>query len=320
MRALSSQWDQQNVQILNDATKFKGYKNTSTPALQYTIIDQKEYLTAPPLSNNVVPWNAHIPTYRFDFKKILNDINICDYVDRQGVRQVWYQAYHHGPAEPYESNMAMGRKSMPYWNHGTYGNISNSEQINDMPVCENTYILLAAGDPNSTLHNLGHQIEVTLDWVNSPLWRSFSNPFGNAKPVVNHCGTVHEPPNTKKAYQYNSSELLLSDCEDWKPDGGGEVKAVNCNNWYGASCSPDEGRDTEYLTWWMQNIPGLGNNLTYQGEPLRNWWSFIGDFDSALAAGKSLTTPIPYTTIPVVEDNFDRDNNITLGKSQTGQT
>src|SRR3989344_5168330 len=172
MRALSAEWDAKNVQILTDATKFRGYKNSSAlPALQYKIIENKEYLTPAPLSQNKVPWNAHIPTYRFDFMKILGDINMCDYVDNKGVRQVWYQAYHFGPTEPYESNMSMGRKSSAYWNHGTYGNISNSEQINDMPVCENTYVLVGVGDPNGTLHDLGHQIEVTLDWIDTNLFR-----------------------------------------------------------------------------------------------------------------------------------------------------
>jgi hypothetical protein len=40
----------------------------------------------------------------------------------------------------------------------------------------------------------------------------------------------------------------------------------------------------------MQNIPGKDNGLTYQNNPLRNWWEFIGDFDAAIAQGKSLTS------------------------------
>jgi hypothetical protein len=31
----------------------------------------------------------------------------------------------------------------------------------------------------------------------------------------------------------------------------------------------------------MQAIPGLDHNLTYKGRKLRNWWSFVSDWDRA---------------------------------------
>jgi len=34
--------------------------------------------------------------------------------------------------------------------------------------------------------------------------------------------------------------------------------------------------------YWTQNIPGAGNGLSYKGQPLTNWWVFIGDFDDAM--------------------------------------
>jgi hypothetical protein len=39
----------------------------------------------------------------------------------------------------------------------------------------------------------------------------------------------------------------------------------------------------------MQNIPGKDNGLVYNGKQLKNWWDFIGNFDQAIQAGKSLT-------------------------------
>ena len=68
--------------------------------------------------------------------------------------------------------------------------------------------------------------------------------------------------------------------EDWTPEGTGQKQRLNCDRWQ---------RDS--LTWfiyWMQNLPGAGHRLTYRGHPLTNWWTFIGDFDGAMARGMGL--------------------------------
>jgi hypothetical protein len=42
----------------------------------------------------------------------------------------------------------------------------------------------------------------------------------------------------------------------------------------------------------MQNVPGTDHRLTYNGEPMRNWWEFVADFDSALLdKGKTFLEP-----------------------------
>jgi hypothetical protein len=38
----------------------------------------------------------------------------------------------------------------------------------------------------------------------------------------------------------------------------------------------------------MQNFPGLGNQATYQGRPMRNWWDMHGDWDLFNWSGRSL--------------------------------
>ena len=70
---------------------------------------------------------------------MLNSLDVCHYVDVLGVKEVWVWMYHTGSIGPIESNMAMGRMSQAYWNHGTYGDVSNSYQQNDLPVCNRTY-------------------------------------------------------------------------------------------------------------------------------------------------------------------------------------
>ncbi len=38
----------------------------------------------------------------------------------------------------------------------------------------------------------------------------------------------------------------------------------------------------QWFVYWMQNVPGLNNGITYRGRPLTNWWRLIGDFDGAM--------------------------------------
>src|SRR5262249_49658648 len=102
-----------------------------SPSLDYSIQESREFLT-------VVPKSAANPGYP-DYFAILEAANICDQVDHRGVREVWIWMYHTDRTVIDESNMAMGRKSRRYWNHGTYGDVSNSLQRNDMPVCQSTY-------------------------------------------------------------------------------------------------------------------------------------------------------------------------------------
>jgi hypothetical protein len=57
---------------------------------------------------------------------------------------------------------------------------------------------------------------------------------------------------------------------------------MNCTRW---KC--------DSLTWfiyWMQNLPGADNGLSYQGRPLTNWWTFIGDFDGAMRRNLGLVS------------------------------
>jgi hypothetical protein len=297
----------QGITQMTNGTKFKGYKDSSVPAITYSITSSKEYLDALPVSTNRVPWNPSV--FRPNYNQILTRENICDWVDNKGVKQVWLWGYHHGNIEPVESNMAMGTSSQAFWNRGNYGDVSNSEQTNDMPICSKTYTLYNYNygrGLGELLEDHGHQIEAVFRFVDNILWEKFQRPNGDTNTnIVNHCGWTHSPPNSgdwggdRGQYDWNDKTIVKSDCEDWKPDGGGVVKNTNCNNWYepfyGASyatvpCQDDTG--VAFKVWWMQNIPGKANTLTYQGKLLRNWWDFYADIDASLASGKALTTSI----------------------------
>lgn len=281
------------LQALTTATSYHGYKTANKPYLQYTVFDSKEYLNALPVSNNKVPWHANDPnpTYRPDYYQMMKDINICEYVDNKKVSQVWVWGYHYGGLEPVEANQSTGTNSQRFWNYSNYGDISNSEQINDLPTCKRTYTLYNY-DYNrqlgEILENHGHQIEEVFKYIDADLWSKFRDPYGETEPIVNSCGWIHSGPNSKTEYQpgWANETILKSNCEDWRPDGTGMVKDINCHTWYGILCLDNGG--VEFKVWWMQNIPGYNNNLLYNGRKLRNWWEFYGDFDSAIGKGKVL--------------------------------
>jgi hypothetical protein len=66
---------------------------------------------------------------------------------------------------------------------------------------------------------------------------------------------------------------VLSDLEDWRPDGTGRKEPIDCRRWQGDSL--------RWFVYWMQSLPGAGHQLTWKGRRLRNWWVFIGDYDLA---------------------------------------
>ncbi|GEM_PF-4305561 len=288
IRAKTESLTKQLTDNLSNGTRYHGYKDSAAqPSLKYYVLESKEFLFPLPLSSNKIPWNPSV--YRPDYMKIMDEMKICDYVDGKGVRQVWLWGYHYGNIEPVESDMSMGTDSKDFWNFDTYGDVSNSERINDLPACKKTYTLYNYNygrGLGEALEDHGHQIEAVMSFADAGMWDKFKTPFGK-KDKDNHCGWTHSPPNTENQYDWNNEANASSDCEDWKPDGNGKVKVVSCHTWYGEKCADNGG--VEFKVWWMKSIPGLNNGLEHQGKKLKNWWAFYGDFDSALKTGKSLT-------------------------------
>jgi len=295
LSTIRSKVSQLNIDTANSLTlgsTYHGYKDSNAkPFLKYTIIDNKEFLKPKPVSTNEISRNPGI--FRPDYRLMLtNDVNICDYVDNQDVKEVWLWGYHHGNIEPVESNMAMGTASQTFWNYDSYGDVSNSERIDDLPTCTKSYTLYNYNygrKLGEALENHGHHIESMFRFVDFFLWDEFQKPYGESSPTVNSCGWTHSGPNSKEQYEpgWTSETVVKSNCEDWHPDGSGEVKDVNCQTWYGGTCLENGG--VEFKVWWMQNIPGLNNGLSYQGKTMKNWWIFIADFDQAVSNEITLT-------------------------------
>ena len=261
------------VEALTQGSIYHGYRYPgATPSLRYKIYTSKEFLEPVPRSAQFRPFADHL--------RILTDVDVCDYVESHGVKEVWIWMYHSDHVVPIESNMA-----------GPFGDISNSHRQPDLPVCAKTYTVYNYNygrGLGETLENHGHQIESVFGYVDQALWRLYTGPVGS-QPGPRRCGNVHTPPNGASDYDWANEASVLSDCETWSPEGSGANQRVSCHTWYSPTCRNNGG--IEYKVWWMQNIPGRKHRLTYRGAPLQNWWVFFGDFDAAMTAGRTLLEP-----------------------------
>jgi len=253
--------------------------------LDYNVVATREYLQELP----------KLPNSRLvDYKKIMTDLNVCNYIDNLGVKEIWLWGYHGYKTDIWESNMS-----------SSYGDISNSNRDpNDLPLCSKTYVVYHFNynrELGMALESYGHQIEAILNWVDGRdltppdrwssllFWGKFVGSDYSHKIINPGCGWMHYPPNGRYDYDWYNKTPVLSDCDDWKPDGTGTKKLISCKDWTGNEGCVDNGGGESFKIWWMQHLPGKDNNLFYNGKKLRNWWEFIGDFDNALKVGKSLT-------------------------------
>lgn len=264
VRSHVSRTTQQVIQALESGSTYHGYKDrTAQPSLHYQILDVMEIMEPLPL------WQKPgLSLPMTDYNAIMQRVDIRYWVLEQGVKEVWLWAYHGDVLVLWESNMS-----------GPYGDVSNSPRdMADLPVLDRTYTVYHYNygrGPSEAVEDHMHQIEALLRHVDPHLfWNKFVGQPGQGR-----CGWSHFPPNGVKDYDWANPTQVWTDIEDWRPEGGPRQR-MNCTRW---KC--------DSLTWfiyWMQNVPGLHNRLTYRGRPLTNWWSFIGDFDLAMERGLGL--------------------------------
>jgi hypothetical protein len=265
IREHTTQTTQHVVRALETGSTYHGYKDPAAqPSLCYQIVDAIEFLE--PLPTRRKPGHRQPMT---DYKAIMNQVNIRYWVEERGIKEVWLWGYHGDVIDIWESNMA-----------GPHGDVSNSDRDpRDLSVLSKTYTVFHYNYQRGTSEAVEdhiHQIESVLKQVNHDLfWNKFVG-----RPGAWRCGWGHYPPNGERDYDWKNRKYVWTDIEDWRPDGTGRRKRINCRRW-----------DCDSLAWfiyWMQNLPGADNRLTYHGRPLTNWWVFLGNFDEAMAAGLDL--------------------------------
>ncbi len=271
----------QVIRALEQGSTYHGYKNRSAkPCLRYQIVDEIEFLE--PLPTLEQPgFDAPLT----DYVSIMERVDIRSWVEERGVKEVWIWGYHGNKVVLWESNMA-----------GPFGDISNSNRDpHDLPVLDKTYTVYHYNyqrGPSEAVEDHIHQIEHVLNYVDGRdvtlpqqwsellFWGRFVGSDHTHKIVNPGCGWAHYPPNAERDYDWANRRYVWTDIEDWRPDGSGQKKRINCERWH---CN-----SLDWFIYWMQNLPGPNNGLAYWGRPLTNWWVFIGNFDGAMEHGLKL--------------------------------
>jgi len=266
-----------------ERTKYHGYKDADAePYLGYQIVDYinvyepiPRYFEADwPL---IPPGAATGKSNYVDMPSIAKRFDWKNYVENLDVDEIWVWGYHHDVDDGVfgsESEMASptGVNVDNSWNFGP-------DTDTELPIYSKTYVAYWFNYARpANLHNQGHQLERTFGHINNSLfWNNFA--------IYERAGDAHKPPNTTIEYDYNNMTSVMSDIQDWKPNGGIE-QAINSSTWanitynwpYGQA--PSSLTEANYYIYWMQNIPGYLNNIPYNSDFVSNWWDFVADWDS----------------------------------------
>jgi hypothetical protein len=270
--------------VLPNATRYRGYADASAPpSLSYRVVATNEFTQAVPLSPR-----PDIPRYP-DYYGVLASNDVCAFVDTAGVQEVWLWAYQGPPRADGHASLEASESKMS----GPFGDISNSQRFNDLPLCQHTYRVYTFNYGRGTaeaMEGWGHQMEAELAAIDPTLFRTLWQ--GPAHPqtegVSGRCGSVHNPPNARVEYDRGNPIPTDSDCLAWNPDGLGPLTAISCANWGCADVSDGNNATLNYMIWNWQNLPGQRNGKVYRGQLLRNWWDVHGDFDRVMGGDKTL--------------------------------
>lgn len=262
---------------LEKGSTFRGYKDPrAAPSLTYEVLASFEFRRALPTRPLRPGEQVPLP----DYQAVMEEIGIREWVGKRGVKQVWLWAYHGGVIGLWESNMS-----------SPFGDVSNSNRDpGDLPVLESTYTVFHFNYQRGlgeALENHMHQLEALLNhadgrdrtppekWGELLFWGRFVGSDASHKIVARpaRCGWTHYAPNSESDYDWQNKRLVETDIEDWKPDGIGATRSINAARW---NFDP-----VQWRIYWLQAIPGAGNGLTFQGRKLRDWWSFVHDWDRA---------------------------------------
>jgi hypothetical protein len=285
MQSYVQQMIDEGVPFVSEATRYHGYKDsTSRNYLQYRMYGKIEYNYAIPRG-----YQTGTSSYMWDLAAILRNINICNYIDGAGVKEIWIYGYETAVMHPSESKMS-----------SRYGDISNSKhdeelpEIYRLPRCTNSYTVYSFNygrEIETNIENRMHQIDRVMMYIDyNTYMKDYSEDVtpGLVHSYPSSCGCTHFTPNwvsyATDEYIYNLSNYHLSNCETWHPnDSLTTYINLNCTQW---GCTK-----LGFFRWYMQNLPGKNNGISYNGKMMRNWWDAIYDFNAYIDAGKSFYLP-----------------------------
>ena len=131
---------------------------------------------------------------------------------------------------------------------------------------------LYAGGDKYTYTNCGSGACTTL---NAPS----ANPAASILNYTVAAGNVHYPPGAAQGYDTYPAATVLSSIETFG-EAAETAVPVNYQLWDFINLDPavDDDCGGRWLTFWYQNMPGLGNaavDSSRSGQPMLNWWPFM---------------------------------------------
>ena len=340
MKARIDTFDKRIKFMLEEGSRFRGYKDPATPpSLGYRVVEYITLYEHTPPGPVTAHQNDGSPLYSPDFHQIFDRFNMEHYVNNLGVKEIWvWMGGGNADFPSYDPILNKPEDFRHWWESNMSspltGDISNSNRDNgDLPVYNSTYTVYGQNIRRTqaeAIHNHGHQLEAILSHVNELregntdlFWKKFVGKNENGNFITGRAGWTHMPPNTIKHYDYTGNTTLVeSDIEDWHPDNSGEGKLFNANT-YGDSTYPwpDANHDeisqrveSQWYIYWMQSMPGYGNQIQYRGKDMTNWWVFTADWDTAVSSGLGL---VEQTMIRV---DFTEKSDEFAGNGQTLQS
>ena len=283
---------------MSNASKYKGYSNPNAqPTVIFNLTDSNIKV-----ENNPPSYKAG--TTEYDYAALFSKYDLCNFAKTNDIRLVILWAAGSGSyAGGFGESAVTGNKVL------TNGPILSGSQY-----CDGKTILVLGLNYErglaEALESYGHHLEAVFrqfrpeykQWSDEDASRN-TNLWGQG----DSCGNDHNPPNARCEYdrsnpygwlscgQAGAPSSAMSDCRNWKPDGSGIKEALDCSFW---NC--DKIHDGEnWLTFWMQNMPGRGNDLVgTDGVKIPNWWVYISDpdncFNNALnCSGFPIPSPSP---------------------------
>jgi uncharacterized protein YoxC len=243
-----------------------------------------------------------IDRHFIDFNDLFNRVDIKNYVNNMGVKEVWFTSF---TKEVGSNSYNVFESSMsPSINSSNTANISNGGgDLKDLPRFNSTYIVYGFNGwrgVDTDLHNRGHQLERQLEYVDYE--KIYYGNFAKDRNTIG--GYTHTPVNTVQQYDYNNTSLVSSDITTWKPSRGIGIPTNNLSwlnityTFSGQMIAPNsfatgnddwnKNAEVKWHIYWWQSLPGYNNNIEDNGKKVTNWWDIFYNWDDAVRSRKKL--------------------------------
>lgn len=201
-----------------------------------------------------------------DYKKIIEDFNIVDKVEKHIIDEVWLFG---APGFSWYESIMVGE--------GSY--FCNSDPLTDVK-CKRKFIIMGFNyerNVDCMLEDLGHRAESIMwhmfgHWEadEKTAWNKFTL-YEKVAPGKAQIGNIHFAPNSTKDYEWGNKTFVDSYCDDWYtyPYLPGNKRSVNCSEW-------GNGDMRLHHIWWFKHFPrakGTTNGI------LNNWWKYLFNYD-----------------------------------------